>query len=89
VQKQEQKQMICHSGEMRKVYIEIVTERFGDRVISSNVRPATDDDIAKLSQQKCDHTTQVESVVYAQLADVMTGYYTVRCAVCGEFLGRS
>lgn len=66
-----------------KLFVEEVTERYGEAIIASTVRPATDEEIteckARHAEGECPHT-----VIY----DIdCWPYYERLCGVCGAHRG--
>lgn len=67
-----------------EIFLEIVKERIGHHVTSSDVRKPTSAEFQSIMSEPCDHNNQIKSLVY----DEEGAIYDLRyCAVCNGSLG--
>lgn len=68
----------------KELFIEKVTLDSKGQFLSSDLIPATTKDIAKFKSKPCNHSLNVDKLIY----DEPQWIYDMRyCGVCGEFLG--
>ncbi|MCK9442006.1 MAG: hypothetical protein M0Q13_11370 [Methanothrix sp.] len=75
---------LLKNGKEEDVFIEIIKERLGHIILSSDIKEPTEEEIQLFLKNNCDHINCKQQLVYDRDGWPYINRY---CAVCNKYLG--